>query len=106
MSEEMQSKAKPALPLIPLETPRMTKIQNPIEPMVSLSPQEISRQVKIAKEVAEFFKNHWLWFYMAAGLAFYRGVTATRVNAAIFRIDRALTGKEKIKNPVKRKKKK
>lgn len=94
MSEEFQTKKSDPLPLFPLQTQRMTPLENPLVKFDLRSPDQIKEQVKIAKDVADFFKNHWLWFYVAATVAIYRTVTSTRVNAAIFRIDRALSQKK------------
>lgn len=92
--EEFQNKPTVPLSLSPLTEDRPIAI-HPLLNFDNRTPEEVRRQIDSAKKTAEYFKNHWTWFYVAALIALYRTWTASRVNAAIFRIDRRLNGKGK-----------
>lgn len=95
--EEFQNKITPPLSLSPLSDEKNLE-PIAIHPLLNLdvrTPDDIKKQIDSAKKTAEYFKNHWTWFYVAAAIALYRTWTATKVNAAIFRIDRKLNGKDK-----------
>lgn len=91
---ELQQKTTAPIPLDAREDKNYQAA--PLHPMLAFdirSPEEIKKQVEIAKNTANFFKNHWTWFYVAAAIGMYRAYTASRVNAAIFRIDKKLREK-------------
>jgi uncharacterized protein YydD (DUF2326 family) len=87
------------LPPSPLKTTENTNqkasiIYHPLIKFDTRTPEELKKQIKIAEEIAKFFKNHWLFFYITIFIGFYRAYKASQTNAAIMRIDKEIKEKK------------
>lgn len=64
-------------------------------------PEKIKEEVAKAKQWAEFFRSHWIAFYLTVGIGLWRAYESRKLTDFLKRLEKSLT--PQLKNPKRKK---